>query len=250
MQQWSPAMSGRWLLPGSGCFARCPKASGLWGGESSCACRSVNGTPGMEPGKAKITIKASVHGNPGFWTQCFIQHQKASKGGETGRRESVIGCFGNPFLKDNGSSDRNGVTAHPLRAALWEGWESPCPIEPGGAGSCPPRWHCRQCQSRASHLLSSPWAKGSWSRGGRRTDTAAPGQERGWWGCPQPLLALPAVAVFITGDVPFRQILSLVLDFCRVMARLRCPCTLPWVPHAPTPTQDLVPPPGNVADGQ
>lgn len=42
MQRWS------WLLPSSGCFAQSPKVSVLWGGESSCACRRVNGAPGMD----------------------------------------------------------------------------------------------------------------------------------------------------------------------------------------------------------
>lgn len=54
--------------------------------------------------------------------------------------------------------------------------------------------------------------------------------------------------MFITGVVPFRQISSLVLDFYQVMARLRCPCTLPWVSHAPISTQDLVPARDDVAD--
>lgn len=60
------------------------------------------------------------------------------------------------------------------------------------------------------------------------------------------LLALPPSP----GGVPFRQISSIVLDFYRAMARLRCPCTLPWGPRAPTSSQDPVPAWGDVADGR
>lgn len=178
--------------------------------------------------------------------------KKASKGGETGRRESVIGCFGNPFLKETQRLVRpEWGKGSCTPGCSVGGLGKPLPHRDGGR-QLPslPAWHWRW--SGASHLLSSPWAEGAdpevgegWTQqllGGRGAGGAVPRQLR--------LLALPAVPTFITQDVPFRQISSLVLDFYWAVARLRCPRTLPWVPHAPTSTQDLVPAQGDAADGQ
>lgn len=146
MQRWS------WLLPSSGCFAQSPKASGLWGGESSCACRRVNGAPGMDLGMWRATIRGSVRGKPDFWTQLFHTTTKTIKGGETGRKDLIIGWFGNPFLKETqwlvrlergkGSSSRSssvGGLGKPLphpggRQQLPSGTASPRHPEAAGPG--------------------------------------------------------------------------------------------------------------------
>lgn len=195
--------------------------------------------------QASMEIMASGH-------SCFIQCQKASKGGETGRRESRIGHFGNPFLKET----------QRLVQLEWGEGSSALGCSVGGLGKpLPHRAGGRQLPHPAGMATSASPGHPT-SRLLPEQRRAGPGvgegqtqqllSRRGVGGAvPQPLLllALPAVPVFITGVVPFRQISSLVLDFYQVMARLRCPCTLPWVSHAPISTQDLVPAWDDVADG-
>lgn len=126
------------------------------------------------------------------------------------------------------------VTAHLLWAALREGWESLYPIEgPGHPISCLLPWQ----------RVAGPGV----GEGGIQQLLGRRGLGGALLRLPL-LLALPASPIFTTGDVPFRQISSLVLDFYRVMARLRCPRTLPWVPRGPISTQGLVPAWGDVAE--
>lgn len=194
--------------------------------------------------QASMEIMASGH-------RCSIQCQKASKGGETGRRESVIGHFGNPFLKE---------TQRLVRPERGEGSSAPgcsagagkasAPSSRGQAAALPAGMATSASPGHpTSRLLPEQSGAGPGVGEGRTQQLLS---RRGAGGAvPQPLLllALPAVPVFITGVVPFRQISSLVLDFYQVMARLRCPCTIPWVSHAPVSTQDLVPARDDVADG-
>lgn len=115
--------------------------------------------------------------------------KNALKGGETGRRESVIGCFGNPFLKE---------TQRLVRPEQGKGSSTPG-CSAGGLGKpLPHRDGGRQLPSPLAWPLALVWGipppvfslgRGSWSRGGRRMDTAAPGWERGRWGCPTAAVA-------------------------------------------------------------
>ena len=81
--------------------------------------------------QVSMEILASGH-------SCFIQCQKASKGGETGRRESIIGRFGNPFLKDTqrlGQPEQGNGSSAP---GCYAGRAGKAPARSSGGQASPP----------------------------------------------------------------------------------------------------------------